>query len=117
MTQKEKLTWMLSLLMDPQNAFVPTTAADYLIEHGVVVLPCKVGDTVYQIGKDFCDKRSLDKCDNYCDGWDDLCPENNGEWEIQTRVFTVGLFELVGKSIYLTKEEAEKALKKRKEND
>lgn len=41
MTQKEKLTWMLSLLMDPQNAFVPTTAADYLLEHGVVVLPCR----------------------------------------------------------------------------
>lgn len=44
MNQREKLIWMLSLLMNPQNAFVPTTAADYLIEHGVVVLPCRCGD-------------------------------------------------------------------------
>lgn len=44
MEQREKLIWMLSLLMNPQNAFVPTTAADYLIEHGVVVLPCRCGE-------------------------------------------------------------------------
>lgn len=38
MEQREKLIWMLSLLMNPQNAFVPTTAADYLLANGVVVL-------------------------------------------------------------------------------
>ena len=39
MEQREKLMRMLSLLMNPQNAFVPTTAADYLLANGVVVLP------------------------------------------------------------------------------
>lgn len=99
------------------NQCITEHEVDHLLANGVVVLPCKVGDTVYQIGRDFCNKRNHDKCDNYCDGWDDLCPENNGELEIQTRVFTVGLFDLVGKSIYLTREEAEKALAERKGGD
>lgn len=48
MEQREKLIWMLSLLMNPQNALVPTTAADYLLANGVVVLPCRCGDCEYQ---------------------------------------------------------------------
>lgn len=41
MDQREKLIELISPLMLPQNAFLPTTAAEYLIEHGVVVLPCR----------------------------------------------------------------------------
>lgn len=45
MTQREKLIELLSPLMNPQNAFVPTTAADYLLENGVVI-PCRCGECV-----------------------------------------------------------------------
>lgn len=58
MEQREKLTWMLSLLMDPQNAFVPTTAADYLLEHGVVALPCRCRECeYYDRGRDSCGRQ------------------------------------------------------------
>lgn len=113
MTQKEKL---IELLSERHSGSYDEALriADFLIANGVVVLPCKVGDTVYQIGRDFCDKRCHDKCDLLCDGWDDLCPENNGDWEVQTRVFTVGLFDKIGKEIFLTREEAEAAMRQRR---
>lgn len=68
MTQREKLTWMLSLLMDPQNAFVPSTAADYLIEKGVVVLPCRCRECTHRRQADnWCGvKADFVSCNGYC---------------------------------------------------
>lgn len=50
MEQREKLIELISPLMLPQNAFLPTTAAEYLIEHGVVVLPCRCAECKDSIG-------------------------------------------------------------------
>lgn len=84
--------------------------AEYLIENGVIVPPCKVGDTVYVIVQD------------------------SGIWEFEVRAaqMTVGVNgqgavwmrwcfvcadtirfkdEDIGKSVFLTREEAEQALK------
>lgn len=84
--------------------------ADYLIANNVVVLPCKVGDTVYRVAK------------------------HRGVWEVLPRevvsityrldhlyrvVFEIFSteYDRLGKTVFLTREEAENALKERKEND
>ena len=90
----------------PCNACKNT--ADYLLENGVIVPPCKVGDTVY-----------------VCDRADVLHPIH----EKTVKEFIVGdgdmvlaqcswgirypyLFSCFGKTVFLTREEAEAALKK-----
>lgn len=74
-----------------------TKIADYLLANGVIVPPCKVGDTVYQV-------------------------DNAGriyESKIKTVIYdTDGIAfdeKAIGKSIYLTREEAEKALEGKNE--
>lgn len=100
--------------------------ADLLLEHGVIVLPCKVGDTYYTIQK-YCNTDPLDTekepvmpwdCENYC------CRDDCSfkEYRVDKRRFdTVGFIlsakEKIGKTVFLTREEAERALKERKNND
>lgn len=64
--------------------------ADYLLEHGVIVLPCKVGDTLY--------------CESAIKGHVTYLKAPDIEWIFENR-------EIFGKEIFLTREEAEKALK------
>lgn len=74
--------------------------ADHLLENGVIVIPCKVGDTVYQT--DGIRIYELDVFDvslnlkNY-----------KPYFETESIDFDVSA---IGKSIFLTREEAEKAL-------
>ena len=67
--------------------------ADYFLEHGVIVMPCKVGDTLY--------------CESASKGQITYLKAPDLEWIVENK----GLF---GKEIFLTREEAEKALKERK---
>lgn len=75
-----------------------------------VVLPCKVGDTVYRVGASVCKWRDIDKCDEYCDGW-----QYRDCWEgtraILEEKFSFSDLESTGKTIFLTRETAEAALK------
>ena len=71
--------------------------AEYLLEHGVIVPPCKVGDTVYSI-----EMRIVDKWVKY-----KVC-------EIP---FSLTLWENGWKDIFLTREEAERALKERENTE
>ena len=78
--------------------------ADYLLENGVIVPPCKVGDTVYRCGDPI---------------------KKTYEWEIEhieiyadETVFVddsdnVFSEDDINKTVFLTKEEAEKALAER----
>ena len=70
--------------------------ADYLLEHGVIVLPCKAGDTLY--------------CESAIKGHITYLKAPDPEWIFENR-------EIFGKEIFLTREEAEQALKERKNND
>lgn len=84
--------------------------ADYLIENGVIIPPCKIGDTVY-------------KCHT-------VNFKHTGEItkrtikQITFSAFTVtddgasGWFDIdnLGKTVFLTREEAEKALKEHDDN-
>ena len=70
--------------------------ADHLLEHGVIVPPCKVGDTVY----------SIEMC--IVDKW--------LKYKVCEIPFSLTLWEHGWKDIFLTREEAERALKERENN-
>ncbi len=73
--------------------------ADYLLENGVIVLPCKVGDTVYELKYYHC-------CTN---------PELDF-YDIDVKTFGLDMLNKIGKTVFLTHEEAEQALKERENN-
>ena len=75
------------------NYIQNSTLADYLIENGVILPPCKVGDTVYVIGSKY-------RCGR------------EEKW-INTGKFRLGDIDRIGKTVFLTKEEAQKALEER----
>ena len=82
--------------------------ADYLLENGVIVPPCKVGDTVW-VYDDFMWGLIPCKVDKpfHC-----YCGEKGGcTFEM---AFTYDDF---GKTVFLTREEAEKALAERGSNN
>ena len=75
-------------------------------ENGLLLkLPCKVGTTVWEI-KDCCKRNPGYDCINNChfcdDTWLDVFPVG----------FEVYMCDFVGKTVFFTKEEAEKAVKR-----
>ena len=79
--------------------------ADYLLENGVIVPPCKVGDKIYRAVSDWegCKTVSeweLEKLEVYVDEVGFVDDSDN--WIA---------FDEIGKTVLLTKEEAEQALK------
>ena len=111
MTDRERLTALLMAgagdCLGKGGALNCTKLADYLIEHGIIVLPCKVGDTVYSI-----DKKVLayhwDEHRYIVDKW--------SEYKVCEIPFSLTLWESGWKEIFLTREEAELALKEREDN-
>ena len=95
--------------------------ADYLIANGVIPLPCKVGDTVYYYSPDYgtilpyfvesINIRYLgDEGEHYIYTFETNCL--HGDELIDSIDFEL---DEIGKTVFLTCEEAEKALKERKE--
>lgn len=78
----------------------------------LVVLPCKVGDTVYRVGASICKWRESNHCDEYCDGW-----QYRDCWEgtraVLEEKFSLCDLESISKTVFLTREAAEAALKER----
>ena len=81
-------------------------------EGRLVVLPCKVGDTVYRVGASICKWRESNHCDEYCDGW-----QYRDCWEgtraVLEEKFSLCDLESISKTVFLTREAAEAALKER----
>ena len=75
--------------------------ADHLLANGVIVPPCKVGDTIYALQKE----RS-----GHFEG-NKYVVDDEGEWEVCEKEFNLSLLDAVGEWIFLTREEAEQALK------
>ena len=92
MTDRERLIELMieAKRTDPETGSFTDYLADYLLENGVIVLPCKVGDILY--------------CESAIKGHITHLKAPNLEWIVENR-------ELFGKEIFLTREEAEKALK------
>lgn len=114
MTQREKLVELFNKAEDEHYASFVTDdehyvdfyefLADYLLENGVIVPPCKVGDTIY------------------------VAYPKQGIVERKVKRFQIGKYGflvivcgegidvgLLGKHYFLTKEEAEKALAEKEE--
>ena len=92
---------------EPETGSFTDYLADYLLEHGVIVLPCKVGDTVYSI-----DKKVL------ASHWDEhmYIVDKWSEYKVCEIPFSLTLWENGWKDIFLTREEAERALKECEDN-
>lgn len=85
--------------------------ADYLLANGVIVPPCKVGDKVYKISRN-----KVKECevvfigisaDKKCSYFNFI--ENYADGTFYKSYSMV--FDVIGKSVFLTREEAEQALK------
>ena len=107
MTERERLT---ELLYHHKLGFIKVEdLADYLIANGVIVPPCKVGDKIYRAVYDWegCKTVSeweLEKLEVYVDEVGFVDDSDN--WIA---------FDDFGKTVFLTREEAEQALRKEEE--
>jgi hypothetical protein len=127
MTERERLIKFLNdatfgvnvhTLADHLHKETIEAVADYLLANGVIVPPCKVGDTVYII-----ENRDMLNIDpSVCSVTDDEIYEmgygrtQSGELKWLFLVLETGedfYDDEVGKTVFLTKEEAEKALAER----
>ena len=86
---------------------LPEEIADHLLAEGVIVPPCKVGSTVYTISR-----KHLKKWKVHFVGY-------NSQGEFKMHIATEKFTEMIevwsydiGQIVYLTREEAEKALKR-----
>lgn len=77
--------------------------ADYLLANGVIVPPCKVGDEVYLVGETTRQIVSAEIVTISTSKNDCYLHLENGTW--------VSCSQQIGKSVFLTKEEAEQVLK------
>lgn len=97
MTDKERLIDLMQT--SGWNIFTDSASreqcADYLLEHGVIVLPCKVGDILC--------------CESAIKGHIKYFEVPDLAWIVENK-------ELFGKEIFFSGEEAEKALKEYKTN-
>ena len=109
MTDRERLIDLMigAKRTEPETGSFTEYLADYLLEHGVIVPPCKVGDTVYSI-----DKKVL------ASHWDEhmYIVDKWSEYKVCEIPFSLTLWENGWKDIFLTREEAERALKERENN-
>ena len=141
MNEKEKLAELIIQAIDTYatmplvNGCRPELKyfiADYLLANGVIVPPCKVGDTVYVISESRVKEAEIDeilRCRNdrkifvaFECGEDDCasCPFNAwqrswcGEWDCDNAYGSAELAEEeFGKTVFLSRELAEKALAER----
>lgn len=113
MNERERLVELLKDNQGDSTYYMTDEAvqsvSDVLLENGVVVLPCKVGDTVYEI----CERRRSGK-------WQKAIVERVvhgieiGIDKILTArcgTTTYVYLSRLGETVFLTREEAEKALK------
>ena len=110
MTDREQLIDLIieAKRTDPETGSFTDYLADYLIEHGVIVLPCKVGTTVYYvtgIGHNLVKPAKVKEIIIDENGIKDLYVQGNGH-----------NFENSFDIFFLTREEAEKALKECADN-
>ena len=123
MTDREKLIELTQISLNEnigKSCRLAENIADYLLANGVIVPPCKVGDKVYIIRKN---KISYVKecevvfvgisADKKCSYFNFV--ENYADGTFKKSYSMV--FDVIGKTVFLTKEEAEKALAERSKSN
>ena len=93
--------------------------AEYLLEHGVIVPPCKVGDTVWWV-TEIVDENCEEKPDILLGEIASFSVQKEGLWAFCRYANGLTFWHLVsdyfGKTVFLTREDAERALKERENN-
>ena len=92
------------------------TIADYLLENSVIVPPCKVGDTVWYIEGGYYRKNNLKAKPITVTEISQKEVKGKLQWAIIANG-TRYKFTSIGKTVFLTREEAEKALAERSLNN
>ena len=133
---KERLMELLAeSVIKGDYTYIPDVA-DHLLANGVIVPPCKVGDAVYYVDKGRMKEATVGEitigrnstwiiilefvCEEDCDGcpFESWSQEYSGEWSCGGEWGTWNVDKNdFGKTVFLTKEEAEKALAKMKGGD
>lgn len=98
---------LIDLIHDSDLSLDSVRLADYLLANGVIVPPCKVGQTVYCIRYDKARKPFVKPL-----GVLSVTMYGKGGFTIFTTKE-----DTFGKTVFLTQEEAEKALAERSENE
>lgn len=107
---KEKLIKLMqSVPANGRDACSTEELAEHLIQNGIIVLPCKVGDTVYKV-IERCNLSSHICVFNGGYGSPRCCVKPCGAY-IEEINFSINMIDLVGKSIFLNRKEAERVLK------
>ena len=109
---RDRLIELLNTKIYPRVSADPAeVVADFLLDSGVIVPPCRVGDTVYFVELDEDCKYYVDKGRVYA-----ISQNENTLW-LSVRYLSGLRYDHTsddfGKTVFLTREEAEKALKKR----
>ena len=115
MNERERLIELLSKKLN--NEITIKILADYLLENGVIVPTVEIGTTVYEIrqkGIGFSNRR-------YDSGITTQKQLKNAIFDgktlyIESKLYAKSDNVRLGKTVFLTREEAEKALKEREEN-
>ena len=105
MTDRDRLIELIQNAVNGCARHWAEIIADYLLANGVIVPPCKVGDTVYRLKMSLHTKRIV---------VEELEVERIAISFEKTQVFCKGYAHsptIFGKTVFLTKEEAEEKLK------
>lgn len=114
MTDRDRLIELLKKADDSTWGQTYETYADYLLANGVIVLPCKVGDTVYYFVDIDIPQRLMLESRIYHIEITEITMKFYFH-TVKKFKYSYGHFDLndIGKTVFLTKEEAEKALNER----
>lgn len=114
MTERERLIELIEKEGSMYEVNDIKHLADYLLANGVIVPPCKVGNVVYKVINDKRVKRPYE-----CKILGFWCSEDESCNNVHLVRYVKGVFDCsfsvpfteFGKTVFLTKEEAENALK------
>jgi len=93
--------------------------ADHLLAKGVIVPPCKVGDTVYYLTTVDTEKE-LNVAEIFCGTAISVSVDKGNTWvsaKYKNGLYYCHKSKDFGKTVFLSKEDAEKALKERSEEE
>ena len=101
-----------------QSKWKAEILADYLLENGVIVPPVYVGGTVYEIRRKAVSPSGREtNCGICTNSFLKHCINIGSELYVKGKPYVKSDFYRLGKTVFLTREEAEKALKEREDND
>ena len=120
---RDRLIELLDDLAVDDDWYSNRDIADYLLANGVIVPPCKVGDSCYPLNASETELTCEETISRitiserniiigYYEHWDysKRCLKTDN-WRLPLRT------RILGKGVFLTKEEAEQALKEREQSD